>query len=59
MRITSVKELDELKKTGRESLHPGKIRISVGSSTCGILKAAMSLSPMNLPSGEPYEIPYV
>ena len=44
MRITSVKELDELKKTGRESLHPGKIRISVGSSTCGIANGALDVA---------------
>jgi NADH-quinone oxidoreductase subunit F len=40
MRITSTKDLDDLKAQGREALYPGKIRINVGAPTCGIAKGA-------------------
>jgi NADH-quinone oxidoreductase subunit F len=40
MKITSAKDLDELKKQGRASLHPDKPKVLVGSSTCGIANGA-------------------
>ncbi|UCH77585.1 MAG: FAD-dependent oxidoreductase [Candidatus Coatesbacteria bacterium] len=43
MKITSTKDLDKLKSQGREALYPGKIRINVGSPTCGVAKGALEV----------------
>jgi NADH-quinone oxidoreductase subunit F len=40
MKITSYKDLDNLKKEGRKALYPEKTRINVGIPTCGVAKGA-------------------
>jgi NADH-quinone oxidoreductase subunit F len=43
MKITSLEDLDSLKRQGREALYPEKTRINVGSPTCGAAKGALEI----------------
>ena len=43
MKVTGLKDLDKLKKTGLNTLYPKKPRILVGAATCGIAKGALEV----------------
>jgi NADH:ubiquinone oxidoreductase subunit F (NADH-binding)/(2Fe-2S) ferredoxin/Pyruvate/2-oxoacid:ferredoxin oxidoreductase delta subunit len=43
MKVTSIKDLDQLKTRGLGSLYPGATRVAVGTATCGIISGALEV----------------